>query len=113
LNDRDAKFAHSSRSPFKFQYNKASFAKWQSSLARNCPAASECWNGLKNRQGGANPPGNLHECQKKGVTKFAFRKLLILKDAILVVWGKQGRNGCPGKEKREQAPALHTQLSTG
>jgi hypothetical protein len=59
------------------------------------------------------PPGNLHEYQTKGITKFAFRKLLILKDAILVVWGKQGRNGCPGKEKREQAPALHTQLSTG
>jgi hypothetical protein len=29
----------------------------------------------------------LYECQKKGVTEFVFRKLLILKDAILVVLG--------------------------
>src|SRR5260370_37704590 len=28
------------------------------------------------------PPGNLHEYQRKGVTKFAFRNWLILKDTI-------------------------------
>jgi hypothetical protein len=38
---------------------------------------------------------------------------LILKDAILVALGSQGRNGCLEKEKREQAPALHMQFSTG
>jgi len=32
-------------------------------------------------------PTILHEYQNKGVTEFAIRKLLILKDAILVVWG--------------------------
>src|SRR5437667_733753 len=31
------------------------------------------------------PPINLHEYQNKGFTKFAIRKWLILKDAILVV----------------------------
>jgi hypothetical protein len=38
----------------------------------------------------------LYECQKKGFTKFAFRKLLILKDAILAVLDKQM---AAGKEK--------------
>jgi hypothetical protein len=33
------------------------------------------------------PPTNLYEYQRKGLTKIAFRKLLILKDAILVVLG--------------------------
>jgi hypothetical protein len=32
-------------------------------------------------------PTNLHEYQSKGVTEFAIRKLLILKDTILVVLG--------------------------
>jgi hypothetical protein len=36
---------------------------------------------------------NLHEYQKKGVTKKAFRNLLILKGAIL------GCSGCAGVEK--------------
>jgi hypothetical protein len=31
------------------------------------------------------PPTNLYEYQKKGLTKFAFRKLFILKGTILVV----------------------------
>jgi len=31
-------------------------------------------------------PVNLYEYQKKGLTKFAFRNRLILKDAILLVW---------------------------
>jgi hypothetical protein len=53
----------------------------------------------------------LHEYQKKGITEFAFRKSLILKKAILVVLGLQRLNGCPEKEKREQAPALHAPLS--
>ena len=59
------------------------------------------------------PPTNLYEYQRKGLTKIAFRKLLILKGAVLAVLGWQRRNGCPEKEKRELAPALHTQLSTG
>jgi hypothetical protein len=29
------------------------------------------------------PPGNLHECQNKGLTKFAFRKCVILKGMTL------------------------------
>ncbi len=32
------------------------------------------------------PPPNLHEYQNKGLTKFAFRNSLILKDAFLAVW---------------------------
>jgi len=42
----------------------------------------------------------MHEYQNKGVTEKAFRKLLILKDAILVVLGLQGRKKRPGKTKR-------------
>ena len=42
------------------------------------------------------PPIILYECQKKGFTKFAFRKLLILKDATLLVWTSKW---LPGKEK--------------
>jgi hypothetical protein len=57
-------------------------------------------------------PGISYEYQKKGITEFAFRKSLILKKAILVVLGLQRLNGCPEKEKREQAPALHAPLST-
>ncbi len=45
------------------------------------------------------PPGNLHEYQKKGLTKFAFRKLLVLKGAILVAYGSKVRNGRTEKEK--------------
>jgi len=41
----------------------------------------------------------LYECQNKAVTEIAFRKLLILKDAILVVLGLQGRKKRPGKRK--------------
>jgi hypothetical protein len=52
-------------------------------------------------------PTILHEYQKKGLTKIAFRNLLILKDAILVVWAGKGRNACLEKGKREQAPAFH------
>jgi hypothetical protein len=52
------------------------------------------------------PPTNLHECQNKGLTKFAFRKWLILKDAISVVlrWARAEEQ--TQKQKREQAPAL-------
>ena len=42
------------------------------------------------------PPIILYECQKKGFTKFAFRKSLILKDGILTVWTSKW---LPGKEK--------------
>src|SRR5438128_6480583 len=42
------------------------------------------------------PPIILYECQKKGFTKFAFRKSLILKDAILTVWTSKW---LPEKEK--------------
>jgi Ethanolamine utilization protein EutJ (predicted chaperonin) len=50
----------------------------------------------------------LYEYQNKRVTKIAFRKRLILKDAVLVVLGL-GTTGIAArkKEKREQAPALH------
>jgi hypothetical protein len=41
----------------------------------------------------------LYECQNKAVTEIAFRKLLILKDAILVVLGLQGRKKRPAKRK--------------
>jgi hypothetical protein len=41
----------------------------------------------------------LHEYQKKGVTEFAFRNLLILKDAILVVLDWQRPKPLPGKRK--------------
>jgi hypothetical protein len=37
----------------------------------------------------AEHPIILYECQNKGLTKFAFRKWLILKDAILVVFDQQ------------------------
>ncbi len=51
------------------------------------------------------PPINLYEYHNKGVIKFAFRKWLILKDAILVVLARKGGNCGLRKEKREQAPA--------
>jgi hypothetical protein len=44
-----------------------------------------------NKQWHAPPPIILHEYQKKGVTEIAFRKLLILKGAILVV-GEVAKN---------------------
>jgi hypothetical protein len=56
--------------------------------------------------GYAPTPGNLHEYKRKGLTKFAIRKSLILKDAILVVLGLQQAEMWIEKEKREQAPAL-------
>jgi len=43
----------------------------------------------------------LHEYQNKGLTEFAFRKLLILKDAILVVFGEQEPKWAAPKEKRK------------
>jgi len=50
----------------------------------------------------------LYEYQKKGITEIAFRKSLILKDAILVVLGLQAfKWPAQKKEKREQPPALH------
>jgi hypothetical protein len=52
-------------------------------------------------------PTILHECQNKGLTKFAIRKLSILKDAILVVLDQERPRRLPKKKKREQAPAVH------
>jgi hypothetical protein len=43
------------------------------------------------------PPIILYECQKKGFTKSAYRKLLIRKDCFGLA------NGCRKKKKREQA----------
>jgi len=51
------------------------------------------------------PPINLHEYQNKGFTKFAIRKWLILKDAVLVVGDWQTPKWLTKKEKREHAPA--------
>ena len=46
--------------------------------------------------------------------KFAFRKLLILKSGLQAcIELAKVRNGSPKKKKREQAPALQTQFSTG
>jgi hypothetical protein len=41
----------------------------------------------------------LYECQNKGLTKFTFRKSLILKDAILVVLDRQRLKWRSQKEK--------------
>src|SRR6266853_409762 len=49
----------------KFQYNKGGFAGRHASFARNCPATSECWNRLKNRQGGAHPPAICMNIKRK------------------------------------------------
>jgi hypothetical protein len=49
----------------------------------------------------------LHEYQRKGVTRKAFRNWLILKDTILGCFGlSKGRNGSLERKKREHAPAL-------
>jgi hypothetical protein len=55
----------------------------------------------------------LYECQNKAVTEIAFRKLLILKDAILVVWACKGGESGLEKEKREQGAVIRMQFSTG
>jgi hypothetical protein len=57
-------------------------------------------------------PGNLYEYQKKGLTKFAFRKRLILNGMSSSEQKGSCRKTPRKEEKREQAPALHTQLST-
>ena len=41
------------------------------------------------------PPANSHEYQKKRLTEFAFRKWLILKEAILVVLEEQNPKWLP------------------
>jgi len=54
-------------------------------------------------------PGILYEYQNKGVAKFAIRKSLIPKGAILVVSGWQrAEMGAPKKEKRQEPAALPT-----
>ena len=57
-------------------------------------------------EGQAPPPIMLCEYQRKGVTEIAFRKLLILKGAILVVWASDTELHGLKKKKREQAPAV-------
>jgi len=52
------------------------------------------------------PPDNLYEYQKKRLTKFAFRKCVILKGMSFA--SKTGNNSVE-KEKRDQGPALQTQ----
>src|SRR6266566_5329036 len=47
-------------------------------------------------------PGSLYECQNKGLTKFAFRKLLILKDRIFDCLHQLG-NVAEKKKKRQQS----------
>ncbi len=59
------------------------------------------------------PPTILDEDQKKRLTKFAVRKQLILNRLILVDSRAPGVEAGRQKEKREQAPALQMELSTG
>jgi hypothetical protein len=54
----------------------------------------------------------LHEYQKKGLTEFAFRKCLILNEMFLAKRHGITQKKALKKEKREQAPARETQLST-
>jgi hypothetical protein len=66
------------------------------------------------REEGSCPPANLHEYQKKRVKKFAFCNRLILKR--LFVGNQTGSTRdreSAIQEKREQAPALQAELSTG
>ena len=54
-------------------------------------------------------PHYMHDFQKKGLTKWAIRKRLILKAMILLVSVEpELRTRLRAEEKREQAPALHT-----
>jgi len=46
--------------------------------------SQEITSGSKTRKGGYTP-GILYECQNKGLTKLAIRKLLILKDAVCLL----------------------------
>jgi hypothetical protein len=48
---------------------------------------------------GGYPPTNSDEYQDKGLTEFAFRKLLILKDVIFVVLDWPRGDILPGKRK--------------
>jgi hypothetical protein len=48
----------------------------------------------------------MHEYQKKGLRKFAFRKCLILSNMFLVDQTRQAEKMPSEKEKREQAPAV-------
>ena len=52
----------------------------------------------KTRKGGYTPV-ILYECQNKGLTKFAIRKLLILKDAVCLL---KRANNPQKKQKRQQ-----------
>jgi len=63
--------------------------------------------------GGGYSPGILYEYQKKGLTEFAFRKCVILNKMFLAEQHRLTRKKALKKEKREQAPALQTQLSAG
>ena len=52
------------------------------------------------------PPGNLHEYQTKGITKFAFRKLLILKEAFWLFGPSKDEMAAP--EKKSRSKLLHS-----
>jgi hypothetical protein len=54
----------------------------------------------------------LYEYQKKGLTELAFRKWVILNEMFLAKQRGLTRKKALKKEKREQAPALQTQLPT-
>jgi hypothetical protein len=54
----------------------------------------------------------LYDDQKKRLTKFALRKGLIRKEMFLAEQNRERRKNELEKEKREQAPALQTWLST-
>jgi hypothetical protein len=54
----------------------------------------------------------LQEYQNKAFTKFAFHKCLILKEMFFVEQAGYEPKSQPKKKKREQAPALQTELST-
>ncbi len=59
--------------------------------------SQEITSGSKTRKGGYTP-GILYECQNKGLTKLAIRKLLILKDAVCLL--KRANN--PQKKRKRQ-----------
>ena len=52
------------------------------------------------------PPGNSYEYQKKRLTKFAFRKCLILKGMSLAEQDGKRRENVPGKKKSGSTPNI-------
>jgi hypothetical protein len=54
----------------------------------------------------------LYEYQKKGLMKFAFCKLLILKDGVIDDQSGKNEKRALKEEKRDQGPALQMEFST-